>query len=380
MIRQPIVVLVGHIDHGKSSVLENLKNIAITKQEAGGITQTIKSYNLPMDTIKKVCKDLMKDKESSLPGLLVLDTPGHAAFNNMRKRGGNLADIAILIIDINEGIMPQTLESIEILKAYKTPFIIALNKIDLIHGWQSKEGYLLPNLESQGESAKANFDKKFYELVGKLFEKGFQTERFDRVDDFTKQIAMVPCSAKTGEGIPELLMVLVGLAQKFLEKSLDIDMEKPAKGTVLEVKEEKGIGTTLDVIIYDGKIKKGDQIVIGGLDGAISTKIRGLFEFEKGRMQAVNEAHAASGLKLVAPDVKDVISGMPLMVANEHLEEAEKLIQQEVEEVLIETDNEGVVLKADSLGSLEALIGLLQEKEESFRRFNNKKRFGRRIS
>jgi translation initiation factor 5B len=362
MIRQPVVAIVGHIDHGKSSILERFKHVAITKQEAGGITQTIKSYSLPMDAIKKVCKGLMQ-KKSSLPGLLFLDTPGHAAFNNMRKRGGNLADIAILIIDINEGLMPQTIESIGILKTYKTPFIIALNKIDKIHGWQFNDKFILDNYNAQGDTIKTSFDNKFYEIVGKLYELGFQAERFDRVDDFTKQIALVPCSAKTGEGIPELLMVLVGLAQKFLEGDLDIDVNTPGHGTILEVTDEKGIGTVLDVVIYNGSLSKGDQIVIGGLDGAIVTKVRGLFEFEKGKSKAIAKVEAASGVKIVAPDIKDVVSGMPLLVANTNLEEAKEKIQEELEEVLIETDNEGVVLKADSLGSLEALIGLLQEKE-----------------
>ncbi|MFH0798214.1 MAG: translation initiation factor IF-2 [Candidatus Woesearchaeota archaeon] len=364
MIRQPIVVLVGHIDHGKSSILERLKEIVVTKQEAGGITQTIRSYNLPIDIIQKKCKDLLKGQHFSVPGLVILDTPGHAAFNNMRKRGGNLADIAILVIDINEGVMPQTVESIEVLKAYKTPFIVALNKIDNISGWYSQpDRHLNTNLDNQNERVKSVFDTKFYEIVGKIYERGFVADRYDRIEDFTQHVAIVPCSAKTGEGIPELLMVLVGLAQKFLEQSLETSADKPGQGTILEVKDEKGIGTTLDVVIYDGQIKRGDQIVIGGLSEPITTKVRGLFEAERGKMKPIESANAAAGVRIVAPDVKGVVSGMPLLVANSNLEEAKERVQAEVDEVVIETDNDGVVVKADSLGSLEALIGLLKEKD-----------------
>lgn len=363
------MVLVGHIDHGKSSILENIKNIVVTRQEAGGITQTIRSYNLKMADIQKACSKILNERRISIPGILVLDTPGHAAFNNMRKRGGNLADIAVLVIDINEGLKPQTLESIEILKTYKTPFIVALNKVDLIYGWEPHpEKHLLESLNEQADSVKTKFDTKFYEIVGKLYEKGFLAERFDKIDDFTKQLTLVPCSAKTGEGLPELLMMVVGMAQRFLEKNLDIDASKPAHGTILEVQDEKGIGTTLDVVIYDGCLKKNDQIVIGGLNEPVITKVRGLFESVKGKYKSVSKVEAAAGVKIVAPNIKDVISGMPLTVANEDLQDAKEKIQKEVGEVLIETDNDGIVIKADSLGSLEALTGLLKAENINIKR------------
>ena len=218
MIRQPIVIIAGHIDHGKSSILERIKGISITRAESGGITQSIKSYNVQMNSIENCCGDLLKslNQNITIPGLLFLDSPGHAAFNNMRKRGGNLADLAILVVDINEGVMDQSAECIEILKQYKTPFIIALNKIDLIPGWRSnKNKSLLQNIESQTEEVKQEIDTKLYEILGKLAEKGINSERFDRITDYTKQIAMIPVSANTEEGMPELLMVLTGLAQKY---------------------------------------------------------------------------------------------------------------------------------------------------------------------
>ena len=196
MLRQPIVSLLGNIDSGKSSIIEKVKGISITKSEAGRITQTIASFNVPIEVIQKIYGNLLSAKSITLPGLVFIDLPGHAAFSNLRKRGGTLADIAIVVIDINEGILPQTIESIEILKEAKTPFIVALNKIDLINAWQKKSDSLIQNIKSQPESVQQNLDNKIYELVGKFYELGFNAERYDRVEDFTKTIALVPCSAK----------------------------------------------------------------------------------------------------------------------------------------------------------------------------------------
>ena len=363
MIRQPIVIIAGHIDHGKSGILERIKGISITRAESGGITQSIKSYNVQMESIEKCCGNLLKslNQNITIPGLLFLDSPGHAAFNNMRKRGGNLADLAILVIDVNEGVMDQSAECIEILKQYKTPFIIALNKIDLVPGWRSnKNKSLLQNIESQTAEVKQELDTKLYEILGKLAEKGIDSERFDRITDYTKQIAMIPVSANTEEGMPELLMVLTGLAQKYLEEKLKISEETEGKATILEVQEDPGVGTTLDIILYDGQIKKGDQILIGTLNEPILTKVRGLFEPEGKKLKNVEKIHAAYGVRVSAPDLKGAIGGMPLIVANTNVEEKKHALQTEIESVMINTDNEGVVVKADTLGSLEALTALLQ--------------------
>ena len=372
-LRQPIITFMGHIDHGKTSLQDYIRQTSTAQQEAGKITQHIGCSNITLETIKKICGKLLDTLKLklSIPGLLFIDSPGHAAFTSLRKRGGNLADIAILVIDINEGIMPQTLECIDILKQYKTPFIIALNKIDLIPGWQPKNAFLIQNIQSQSETIQKFLDTKLYELVGKLSELGFNAERFDRIEDHTKQIAIIPTSAKTGEGIQELLMVLTGLAQKFMERSLNVNLEGNAKGTVLEVKEDKGIGKTMDVIIYDGTLKKNDVVVIGTLDEPIATKVKALLEplplkdisDKKTKFVNASKISAATGIKISAPDIESVVAGMPLRscMKNE-IEKVKQEIKKEVEEVIIETDKEGIVIKADSLGSLEALIKLLKEK------------------
>ncbi len=372
-IRQPIVSVLGHVDHGKSSILDKVRGSAIIETEAGRITQAIGASIIPLKIIQKICGQLLKSlkMDITIPGLLFIDTPGHAVFTNLRKRGGNLADIAILVVDMNEGFKPQTIEAIEILKTYKTPFIVAANKIDLITGWSKNDQFILPNIEKQTQNVQQEFEKKLYELVGSLHQYGFPSERFDRIDNFTNQIAIVPTSAVTGEGIPELLMVITGLAQKYLEKCLKCDINQPAKGTILEVKETKGLGTTIDVIVYDGTMKVNDIIVIGAIDKPITTKIRALLEpnplkemrDKKAKYNNVKFVRAATGVKISAPNIKEVIAGMPIRVADkDNLENIQQEIQKEVEEVLIQTDKTGVIIKADTLGSLEALSSILRDK------------------
>jgi translation initiation factor 5B len=383
-IRSPIVSVLGHVDHGKSSVLDAVRDSDILCTEAGAITQAIGASIVPIDAINKKCGNLLNslNMNFTIPGLLFIDTPGHAAFTSLRKRGGSLADIAVVVIDINEGFKPQTIEAIEILMASKTPFVIAANKLDLIPNFKfqkdCKKG-LIELINSQEDNVKTQIDTKMYEILGQIHENfKLESERFDRVD-FTKQIAIVPCSAKFGVGIAELMMVVTGLAQKFLEKNLHISVDGPGKGTILEVKEEKGFGKTIELILYNGNLKVNDVIVIGGINEAKVTKIRALLQplpmqemrDKKSKFQQKKQVFAATGIKISAPNLDGVSSGMPLIsCANDEdsINEAKRLVQAEVNEVVIETDGVGVVLKADNLGSLEAMINLLQEKEISIKK------------
>ncbi|MBU0461132.1 MAG: translation initiation factor IF-2 [Nanoarchaeota archaeon] len=378
-LRSPICSVLGHVDHGKSSILDAIRDSCIVAKEAGAITQAIGASIVPVEILKKKCGKLLEAMKITvtIPGLLFIDTPGHAAFTSLRKRGGNLADIAILVVDINEGFKPQTIEALEILKFYKTPFIVAANKIDLISGWQSKQVGIIQEINSQRPQTITAIETKLYELVGKLSEYGFNSERFDRVDDFTKEIGIIPVSAKTREGLPELMMMITGLAQKYLEQNLKVNIAGPAKGTILEVKEEKGLGVTMDVIIYDGIIKVNDQIVIGGVEAPIVTKVRALLEpmplaemrDVKSKFKPVKEAVAATGVKISAPDIENVVAGMPLRVATKDtLEQVKDEITEEIENVMIETDNDGIIIKADTIGSLEALTNLLQGKNIPIRK------------
>jgi len=361
--RQPIVSVLGHVDHGKTSLLDFIRGSTVAARESGAITQHIGATEVPIEAIYNVCGDLLGKKKFSLPGLLFIDTPGHHAFTTLRARGGSLADLAILIVDMQEGFRPQTQESVSILKQYKTPFIIAANKIDKLSGWQKTTAALAQQrLDQQRVPTKTLFEEKFYDLVGTLHDRGFDADFYYNIKDFRKIIPIIPISSKTGEGIPELLMVLVGLAQRYLEDRLSTE-NTSGKGTVLEVKEDIGLGTTVDAIIYSGSVHKDDTIVFGTKEEPLVTKIKALLKPKaldeirdpRERFDSVSEVHAACGIKISAPNLDDVIPGAPLRVSRNNIEDIINEIKNQ-SQVKIELDKDGIFIKADTIGSLEALV------------------------
>jgi translation initiation factor 5B len=371
-IRSPIVSVLGHVDHGKTTLLDFIRGSAIASKEAGGITQHIGATEIPMEIIENICGNFLNKLsiKDQLPGLFFIDTPGHEAFTTLRKRGGALADLAILIVDMNEGFKPQTYEALNILKMYKTPFIVAANKIDRTYGWQVNEGAsFMETFSKQSTNIQQTLETKLYELVGILHNEGFESERFDRVTNFASQVSIVPISAKTGEGIPELLTMLMGLAQQYLQEQLQIEIDAPAKGTILEVKEEIGLGLTIDAVIYDGIIKKDDHITLMTSGDVITTKIRSLLKplpleeirEAKKKFKKVDEVVAAAGIKIVAPNIENVVAGSPLRVARGDLEAVRQEMLSEIDDIKIDTEEAGVLVKADTLGSLEALVNLLKD-------------------
>ena len=273
-IRQPIVAVLGHVDSGKTSLLDRIRGTGVQGREAGGITQHIGASFLPTETIKETCGPLYKkleESEAKVPGILVIDTPGHEVFTNLRARGGSAADIAILVVDVNRGFQPQTNESLKILQSRKVPFVVALNKCDQISGWRKSETtFISKAIKEQDQSIQNDLDQKIYDVVGTLSILGYQSEAFYRVKDFKSEIAIVPISARSGVGIPELLAVLIGLTQQYLKKRLD-QMEKEPRGIVLEVNDEVGLGHSANIILIDGTIKKGDSIVVAkrGIEAAL---------------------------------------------------------------------------------------------------------------
>ena len=359
-IRQPIITVCGHVDHGKTSILDFFRGTSVQEAEAGGITQKISFTLYPASQIEKLLAK--KEIKLEIPGFLFIDTPGHAAFTNLRKRGGSLADLAILVIDINEGIKPQTSEVIQILKFNKTPFIIALNKIDNISSWRTDKegGALQKNIESQPANVKQVFDERHLTIIGSLSNYGFEADLFYNIQDFTKKIALIPCSAKTGEGIQELMTVLCGLSQKYLKDRLKLGSE--ARGVILEIKKEKS-NDYAEAILYDGKLSKNDEIAIANLDGIpVITKIRILEEIQPlaNKFKAKEEVHAATGLRMQFNEKIDVLPGMPFLAYKGDKEKIKNIFKKEITEN-IQTSKKGIIAKADSLGSLEALLVLLRQ-------------------
>jgi len=375
-IRQPIVAVLGHVDSGKTSLLDRIRGTGVQGREAGGITQHIGASFLPTETIKETCGVLYKkleESENKIPGILVIDTPGHEVFTNLRSRGGSAADIAILVVDVNRGFQPQTNESLKILQNRKVPFVVALNKCDQISGWRKSESTFISKvLKEQDASIQADLDQKIYDVVGTLSILGYQSEAFYRVKDFKSEIAIVPISARSGVGIPELLSVLVGLTQQYLQKRLNQE-EKDPRGIVLEVKDEVGLGQTANIILIDGTIKKENSIVVAKRDGVIVTKPKALLlpkpldemRDPRDKFKPVAQVDAAAGLKIASPELEGVLPGSTLYVASneQEIQKFTKLIESEMESVFIDTETNGIILKCDTIGSLEAIIEMLRRSQ-----------------
>lgn len=373
-IRQPIVAVLGHVDSGKTSLLDRIRGTGVQGREAGGITQHIGASFLPTSVIQETCgalyKKLRQSSENQVPGLLVIDTPGHEVFTNLRTRGGSAADIAILVIDVNRGFQPQTNESLTILQNRKVPFVVALNKCDQISGWRPSETpFISQAIKEQDASIQADLDQKIYDVVGTLSILGYKSEAFFRVQDFKSEIAIVPISARSGVGIPELLSVLVGLTQQYLQKRL-IQEEKEPRGIVLEVKDETGLGQTANIILIDGTIKRENSIVVAKRDVVVAAKLKAILlpkpldemRDPRDKFKPVSQVDAAAGLKIVSNDLEGVLPGSTLYVAqnDSEIQRFTKLIESEMKSVFLDTQTTGVIIKCDTIGSLEAITEMLK--------------------
>jgi translation initiation factor 5B len=374
-MRQPVVVILGHVDSGKTSLADSLRGTGVQAREVGGITQEIGASFFPMETLMEICGPLL-DKaggELQIPGLLMIDTPGHAVFSNLRLRGGSAADIAILVVDVLKGLENQTLESIDILKQRRVPFLVALNKIDMISGWRKgSHGPLLQVMKEQPPAWNDELEERLYNVVGGLSRLGFQSDAYYRVKDFRKQVSIVPVSARAHVGMPEMLAMLIGLAQQFLKGRLQAGETGAGRGIILEMQEEVGIGETANVILTEGSLNVGDSIGLVRKDGAIKSKVKALFmprpldemRDPRDRFTPVDSVYAAAGVKLVSADLAGVVPGTSVASfrTDREFQELKAEMEKELSNIVVKTDNMGVIVKAGSIGGLEALLRMLEER------------------
>jgi translation initiation factor 5B len=371
-LRTPIVAVLGHVDHGKTSLLDRIRGSAVTEGESGAITQHIGATAVPLEVISEIAGDLVDPDDFDLPGLLFIDTPGHHSFSTLRSRGGALADIAILVVDVSDGFQPQTEEAVDILARTQTPFVVAANKIDTVPGWNPTENApAQQTIDAQTDRVERDLNENLYELIGDLSDTDFSADMYWRVQDFQNNVGVVPVSAETGEGVPDLLTVLMGLSQRYMKAEMAVDAAGPAAGTVLEVTDTQGFGKTIDAIIYDGTIRADDTIVVGGVEDSIVTDVRALLRPRplaeirtEGEFETVDSVAAADGIKIAAPDLDDAMAGAPIRVVRDRpVADVVAEVEAELAEIAVSTAEEGVVVKADTLGSLEALAGTLDEQE-----------------
>ncbi len=375
-LRQPVVVVLGHVDSGKTSLLDALRGTAVQAREVGGITQEIGASFFPLETLERICGPLLDRAGGGvrIPGLLMIDTPGHAVFSNLRLRGGSAADIAVVVVDVLKGLENQTLESIDILRQRKVPFLVALNKIDMIRGWKKgSKGQLHSVMKEQSPEWGDELEERLYNVVGGLSRLGFKSDAYYRVKEFREQVTIVPVSARTHVGIPELLAVLIGLSQQFLGGRLSAsEGARWGKGIILEMQEETGIGSTANIILTEGHLGVGDSIALVRKDGAFKSKVKALFmpkpldemRDPRDKFTPVDEVYAAAGVKLVSADLAGVVAGTSVASfgGDADFDSLKRDMERELTDVLVKTENMGVIVKAASVGGLEALLRMLEER------------------
>ncbi|XP_067889992.1 eukaryotic translation initiation factor 5B [Heterodontus francisci] len=371
-LRAPVICVLGHVDTGKTKILDKLRHTHVQDSEAGGITQQIGATNVPLETIKeqtKMVKNFERD-DIKIPGMLIIDTPGHESFSNLRNRGSSLCDIAILVVDIMHGLEPQTIESINLLKTKKCPFIVALNKIDRLYDWKkSPDTDVVAALKKQKKNTKDEFDERAKSTIVEFAQQGLNAALFFENKDPRTFVSLIPTSAHTGDGMGNLIAMLVELTQTMLAKRLAYSMELRAQ--VMEVKALPGMGTTIDVILINGNMKEGDTIIVPGVEGPIVTQIRGLLlppplkELRvKNQYEKQKEVWAAQGVKILAKDLEKSLAGLPLLIA--HKDDEIAVLKDELDHELKQTlnsiklEDKGVYVQASTLGSLEALLEYLR--------------------
>jgi translation initiation factor 5B len=371
-LRSPICCILGHVDTGKTKLLDKIRQTNVQEGEAGGITQQIGATYFPVEALRTKTQVVNKDGkfEFKVPGLLIIDTPGHESFSNLRSRGSSLCNIAILVVDIMHGLEPQTLESMRLLRDRKTPFIVALNKIDRLYGWKKIDNNgFEDSLAMQNKGVQNEFRTRLEATKLAFAEQGFNSELFFENKSMSRNVSLVPTSAHTGEGVPDMLKLLTSLTQDRMTSKLMYLSE--VECTVLEVKVIEGLGTTIDVILSNGVLREGDRIVMCGLNGPITTNIRALLTpapLKELRLKSQyvhnKEVRAALGVKIAANDLEHAIAGSRMLVVgpDDDEEDLEEEVMSDLESLLsrVSTDQRGVTVQASTLGSLEALLEFLK--------------------
>jgi translation initiation factor aIF-2/yIF-2 len=370
-LRSPIICIMGHVDTGKTKLLDKIRRTNVQEGEAGGITQQIGATFFPDIALKDQTKKVDPDFDIEVPGLLIIDTPGHESFNNLRARGSSLCDMAILVIDIMHGLEPQTVESLEMLKKRRCPFVIAMNKIDVLYQWQSGNYIAVrDSFKTQNDSVTQEFESRKNKILLQLAERGLNCELYWQNEEPTKYFNIIPTSALTGEGVPDLLYMLLNFSQNYLSRKLEHDTEE-LQCTVIEVKNIEGLGTTIDVVLVNGTLRADDTIVLAGINGPIVTTIRALKTPQPMKEMRVKNVYidhpsisTSMGVKICAPGLEEAIAGTELRVVgpDDDLEE----IKEEVGDFEsffgeFEKESEGVYVKASTLGSLEALLCFIKD-------------------
>eukprot|EP00388_Colpodella_angusta_P031964 GDKK01024999.1.p1 GENE.GDKK01024999.1~~GDKK01024999.1.p1 ORF type:complete len:871 (+),score=311.76 GDKK01024999.1:31-2613(+) len=372
--RSPVCCIMGHVDTGKTKLLDKIRRTNVQEGEAGGITQQIGATFFPDYALLEQIRKVDKNMSLKTPGLLIIDTPGHESFNNLRSRGSSLCDVAILVVDIMHGLEPQTIESLNMLRNKKVPFVIALNKIDRLYGWKSAEYRPVRQSFAVQTETQQEFEDRTAKIQLHLAQLGLNTALYWENDSHEDTISIIPTSAITGEGIPDILHQLMEMTQGSLGNKNDLAWESELSCTVLEVKNIEGLGTTIDVMLVQGSLREGDTIVVCGMSGPIVTQVRALLTphpMKEIRVKAEylhhKVIHASMGVKIAAPGLEEAVAGTQLYVVgpDDDVEDLKEEVMEDMGEIFksVNKSGEGVYVMASTLGSLEALLCFLKDEK-----------------
>ncbi|KAF4662278.1 hypothetical protein FOL47_006332 [Perkinsus chesapeaki] len=380
-LRAPVICVLGHSDAGKTKLLDRIRNSKVQEGEAGGISQQIGATMVPREVLTEMSQRVKKLQTEEIPGLLLLDTPGHETFNNLRHRGSSICDVGIVVVDIMHGLERQTKEAIAMLRSQRRPFVVALNKVDRLYGWQANEtASVRQTLGKQSRGASDEFEMRWTKVKVGLAELGLNSALYwEPGHDERRDISVVPVSALSGDGIADLLLLLSSFSQRFLSNRLAVK-SGPLVCTVLEVREAVGMGICADVILLQGSLSEGDHITVRNRSNeTISSTIRALvtpkpleeLRLQGGGAAAYNYHHSVTGtaaVRISGPNLGNVETLAPeklpvLPRIRFKLALLLQLMKEEASSTVTSPASSagGVTLKCSSMGGLEALTKLVQD-------------------
>lgn len=309
--KAPVITFMGHVDAGKTSLQDSISKSGFSGStgEHGGITQNIGTRFISKDRITQLAGKI-KGKfalDSRLPGILSIDTPGHEAFANMRTQGSNQCDLAVLVIDILDGVKPQTIESVNILKENKIPFVIALTKIDKVDGWVNSKKKSLRLALKKNSNVKNLLMSYIEDIKYDLSKEGIDAKFYFNNKDPSSKYSIVPLSCKTKEGIPDLLCMISYLTFNWMAKKVTFT-DRP-KASIVKSYKDKKMGWVIEVILSNGYLRKGDEYYLCNYTTPTKSKIKAIMVNQNGKWVQSNEVMASNYCKIMGTNLEEIITG-----------------------------------------------------------------------
>ena len=362
-LKSPICSFMGHVDAGKTSLMDVIRNTKVQEKEAGGITQSIGSSFVNIEDIVDITNVINGKFEvkPEIPGILIIDTPGHEAFNTLRERGSSLCDIAILVVDINDGVKPQTIESIKLLRDKRVPFVIAATKLDTIYNYKVTEEISLRKALKQQKKETINMiETSMYDIQYELEKEGIKSVFYFKNKNPQKVYSIVPVSSRTKEGIADLLALMIYISQNWMNKKITYQEEVDA--TIMESYQDSKHGWVLDIILKNGTINVGDKFIVCGRESSRTITVRKLL-VKKNKLEDVKSVRASDGIRVIASNCDNCYSGTKLYPIDNNEKEVLQIANEEIDNYWksFDLDQIGVCIQAKTFGELDALYQLVKK-------------------